>query len=175
MRRITGMMLGCAALLALAVAVSTASGASRTNFFAIDEIGVGSRGYVSLTNFTDVPASLAGLYLCQGARCTALPRVKVGAGRTVRVATFSGKGLRNVVARNAGFGPLRPGDGEIAMSTARRVTARSLLTYLQWGKAKHALTPLAVKAGLWVAGAYAPTDAKAVRLYRMQSGLWVFE
>jgi hypothetical protein len=39
---------------------------STGTYFAINEIGLGVNGYVSLTNFTDVAASMEGLYLCQG-------------------------------------------------------------------------------------------------------------
>ena len=95
---------------------------ARVSLFAITEIGVGERGYVSLTNQSGAPASLGGLFLCQGTRCSALPKVKVAAGRTVRVAVYSGEGLDEVVARNASFGPLRPTDGEVALSSSGRCT-----------------------------------------------------
>jgi hypothetical protein len=87
-------------------------------YFAINEIGLGQNGYVALTNFTDVPASLAGLYLCQGGACFELPDVVVPAEATVRVATGDGTGLEGVVATQATLGELKLADGEIALVTS---------------------------------------------------------
>jgi hypothetical protein len=42
-------------------------------YFSINDVDLGPDGFVALTNFTDVPASLAGLYLCQGTQCFELP------------------------------------------------------------------------------------------------------
>jgi len=51
-----------------------------------------------------------------------------------------------------------------------------MLVYLQWGSTPHALTDLAVQAGLWIKTGYAPTTSNATRLYKVaESGLWLFD
>ena len=51
-----------------------------------------------------------------------------------------------------------------------------MLVYLQWGSTPHALTDLAVQAGLWLKTGYAPTTSNATRLYKVaESGLWLFD
>jgi len=37
------------------------------------------------------------------------------------------------------------------------------------------MTPLAITAGLWMNGSFAPTSANATRLYRADTGLWLFD
>ena len=146
------------------------------SLFAINEIGLGPNGYVSLTNFTDGPASLSGLFLCQGPTCFELPKADVPAGSTVRVASGDGNGLEDIVAANAGFGELQPENGEIALyATQDTADPKSMLTYLQWGSTPHQNTETAIQAGLWIAGAFAPSSAQAKRLYRTEGGLWLFE
>lgn len=145
--------------------------------FDIQEVGVGDNSYVSLTNFTDQPGSLNGFYLCQGKSCFALPDKIVPASETVRVAVGAGNDLQNVVAANASFGKLRPEDGEIALTNSAAPDApEKIMIYLEWGSTPHELTALAIKAGLWLKGSYAPTSSRAIRLYRVkESGLWLFE
>jgi hypothetical protein len=47
---------------------------------------------------------------------------------------------------------------------------------MQWGSTPHELTGLAIDAGLWLEGGYAPTSEKATRLFRVkETGLWLFE
>lgn len=146
-------------------------------FFAINEIGLGQNGYVTLTNFTDIPASLEGLYLCQGVACSELPDVVVDAGATVRIASGDGTGLENVVATHAALGELRPSDGEIALATsAKPDDPQSLLLYFQWGSDPHELTKTAVETGLWVKGGYGPSSQNATRLFKDEkTGLWLFD
>ncbi len=146
-------------------------------FFAINEVGLGQNGYVALTNFTDIPASLQGLYLCQGVECFKLPDVVVAAGATVRIATGDGSGLDDVVATHATTGELRPTDGEIALATTSKPDdPTSLLLYFQWGSTPHELTRKAVKAGLWVQDGYGPSSQNATRLFKDEkTGLWLFE
>lgn len=155
---------------------ATVSGATGS-FFAIHEVGLGPEGYVSLTNFTDVPVTTAGLYLCQGADCFALPDAEVPAGETVRVAVGDGSGLEGVIAAEATVGELQPSDGEIAIYASQEYDdPEALLVYLQWGSSPHDLTSVAVEAGLWRETSYAPSSANATRLYRVEeSGLWLFE
>lgn len=155
---------------------ATVSGATGS-FFAIHEVGLGPEGYVSLTNFTGVPVTTAGLYLCQGADCFALPDAEVSAGETVRVAVGDGSGLEGVIATEAAVGELRPSDGEIAIYASQEYDdPEALLVYLQWGSTPHDLTSVAVEAGLWREASYAPSSANATRLYRVEeSGLWLFE
>lgn len=185
-------------LLALAVAVSACSGGTSddttttvaettttirdqpvdaSSFFAINEIGLGSNGYVSLTNFTDVPVRLAGLVLVQGSDYFELPDVAVEPDGTVRVAVGDGEGLENVVATDATLGELAPEDGEIALFTSQEFDdPTAIIVYLEWGSTPHELNPVAVEAGLWLEGSFAPTAATATRLFRVEeSGLWIFE
>ncbi len=145
--------------------------------FDIREIGVGDQGWVALTNFTSEPGKMAGLFLCQGQECSALPDETVPSGETVRIATGSGAGVDSVIAKNATFGTLKSSDGEIALTTTDNPQRpEQILFYLQWGSTPHELTNLAIEAGLWLKGGYAPTSAKATRLFRVpETGLWLFE
>jgi hypothetical protein len=151
--------------------------ASTGTYFAINEIGLGENGYVALTNFTDVTASLEGLYLCQGFDCYQLPDRAVEAGATVRVATGDGTGLDDLVATHASLGELQPSDGEIALTTSAKSNDPSvMLLYYQWGSTPHKLTQAAVDAGLWVEGGYGPSSANATRVFKdSNSGLWLFD
>lgn len=145
--------------------------------FEIQEMGVGEKGWVALTNFTGQPGNLAGLYLCQGKACFALPDESVPAGETVRISNGSGASVDNVIAKNATFGELRSADGEIALTTTENPQQpEQILFYLQWGSTPHELTDLAIDAGLWLEGGYAPTSEIATRLFRVkETGLWLFE
>jgi hypothetical protein len=148
-----------------------------SSFFAINEIGLGPDGYVSLTNFTDVPVTLAGLVLCQMPNYFELPDVAVEPGQTVRVAVGDGAGLENVVATNATLGELAPADGEIALYTSRDFEdPAAMIVYLEWGSTPHGRSAVAVEAGLWIEDSFAPTSPTATRLFRVEeSGLWLFE
>lgn len=148
-----------------------------SSFFAINEIGLGPDGYVSLTNFTDVPVRLAGLFLCQRPNYFELPDVAVEPGQTVRVAVGDGDGLENVVATNATLGDLNPEDGEIALYTSQDFDdPAAMIVYLEWGSTPHGRSSVAVEAGLWLEGSFAPTSATATRMFRVEeSGLWLFE
>jgi len=144
--------------------------------FALNEIGLGSEGYVALTNFTDQPAGLGGLLLCQGTQCFALPDVTVDPGATARVAAGTGAGLAGAVAANAAFGELRPSDGEIALYASKNMQdPKALLAYLEWGATPHTNTDTAIKAGLWIKGSFAPSANNATRLFRQEGGLWLFD
>jgi hypothetical protein len=147
------------------------------SFFAINEVGLGPESFVALTNFTDVPVSLEGLYLCQGSACAALPGEVVEGGKTVRVVAGAGQGLEDVIATHTAFGELRPADGEMALFTSEDTSdAKSLLVYLQWGSTPHELTALAVEYGLWRETSYAPCGPNGTRLFRVEeSGLWLWE
>jgi hypothetical protein len=151
------------------------AGSGVGSFFAINEVGLGPEGFVALTNFTGVPASLDSLYLCQGSDCFALPEVVVEAGQTVRIAAGDGAG-QEVVATRATFGDLRPPDGEIALYEAAEGGGPGRMTvYFQWGSTPHALTQQAIDAGLWVEGGYGPSSPNATRLFKvLESGLWLF-
>lgn len=147
------------------------------SLFAINEVGLGPNGFVAMTNFTDTPASLAGLYLCQGSACSELPDVVVAAGETVRIAVGDGVGLEGVVATHATLGELRPSDGEIALYASKELDdPRAMLVYFQWGSNPHDLTQTAIDAGLWVEGGYGPSSQTATRLFKVaETGLWLFE
>jgi ABC-type transport system substrate-binding protein len=148
-----------------------------SSFFSINEIGLGPDGYVSLTNFTDVPVRLASLVLVQGSDSFELPDVAVEPGDTVLVAVGDGEGLENVVATDATLGDLAPADGEIALYTSQEFDdPTAMIVYLEWGSTPHDLNPVAIEAGLWLEGSFAPTSATATRLFRVEeSGLWLFE
>ena len=147
------------------------------SFLAIYEIGLGPEGYVALTNFTSVPVTTRGQYLCQGSDCFALPDVVIDAGATGKVTVGNGEGLEGVIATKATIGELNPSDGEVALFVSENYDdPKALLNYLQWGSTPHALTKLAVDAGLWIETGYAPTSRRAIRLYRDEkSGWWSFE
>jgi hypothetical protein len=147
------------------------------SFLAIHEVGLGPEGWVSLTNFTGVTVSTAGLHLCQGSACFALPEAEIPAGEIARVAVGSGAGIEDVIAKRATIGELRSPDGEIALYATRDLDEPgAMLVYLQWGSTPHELTETAIAAGLWVEGGYAPTTEDATRLFRVpESGLWLFE
>ena len=153
--------------------VSSATG----TFFAINEIGLGLNGFVALTNFTNVPASLAGLHLCQGSACFELPDAIVGAGETVRISVGDGTGYEGVVATRATLGEMRPSDGEIALFSSQEPDdPQAMLVYFQWGSTPHNLTQTAIDAGLWVEGGYGPSSQNATRLFKVaETGLWLFE
>ena len=153
------------------------TGARMGTFFSIDEVGLGPDGFVALTNFTDVPASLAGLYLCQARECFELPDQMVAPGGTVRIAVGDGSGLENVVAVHATLGELRPSDGEIALYASPDIhDPEQMLVYLQWGSTPHEFTAAAIQAGLWVKGGYAPSSRNATRLFKIkETGLWLFD
>lgn len=146
------------------------------SFFAINEVGLGPDGFVALTNFTDVPARLAGLYLCQGSYCFELPDVAVDAGETVRIAVGDGAAHEGVVATRATLGELRPSDGEIAFLASPELdNPQAMLVYFQWGSTPHDLTLRAIDAGLWVEGGYGPSSQNATRLFKVEeTGLWLF-
>jgi hypothetical protein len=148
-----------------------------SSFFAINEIGLGPEGYVSLTNFTDIPVTLDGLYLCQSSECFQLPDVAVEGGQTVRVAAGDGNGVENVVATNATFGELNPSDGEMALFTSQTLDdPEAIIEYVQWGSTPHGHTALAVEAGIWPATGFGPSADYATRVFRRErDGLWLFE
>jgi hypothetical protein len=146
-------------------------------YLLMDEIGVGPKGYVSLTNFTDQPASLAGLYLCQGSNCFKLPDAMVNEGETVRIAVGDGTGLEGVVATHATLGVLNPSDGEIALlNSSDPNDPNAILIYYQWGSTPHKLTQIAIDSGLWIQGGYGPSSPNATRLFKVpETGLWIFD
>jgi hypothetical protein len=146
-------------------------------FFTIDEVGLGPNGHIALTNFTDNPADLAGLNLCQGFACYDLPDVVVNAGETIRIATGDGAGLEKVAAVYATIGELHPSDGEVVLATEPLIQEPGeILLYLQWGSTPHQFTELAVQAGLWLEGSYAPSSQNATRLFKVKdTGLWLFD
>lgn len=160
----------------------SASGARRqpqgsSSYFSIEEIGVGPQGYVSLTNITDVPVTLAGLHLCQDNACVELPDVAVEPAATVRVAEDDGGGLNDVVVTEADLGTLSAPDGEIALySSAETDGSEAMIVYVEWGSTPHDRTDDAIEAGLWLADSFAPTADYATRLYRESgSGLWLWD
>ncbi|HZD79004.1 MAG TPA: hypothetical protein VE646_03035, partial [Actinomycetota bacterium] len=144
-------------------------------FFSIEEIGLGPNGWVGLLNYTDAPASLDTLFLCQPPRCVELPDVLVRPGHVARVTVGDGSGLERVVMTDAPL-DLAPSDGEVALYSTDDVDdADRLWAYLEWGSTPHAGTEMAIEAGLWHVGSYAPSSDDATRLYRTDDGLWVFE
>src|SRR5262245_30720369 len=134
---------------ASADAAQSGSGSLGGDSFRIEEVGLGQQAFVALKNVSAVRGTLKGLSLCQGGRCYALPGTTVKPARTVRISTGNGAGLTNVIARRATFGKLLSRDGEIALYGSRSVNdPKAMRGYVQWGTPKHALTPVAIKAGL---------------------------
>lgn len=149
------------------------SGASR--YFAIDEVGLGPNGYITLLNYTDVAASLDELYLCQPPTCVDLPDVVVDPGDVARITVGDGVGLDDVALTDAPL-TLRPTDGEIAIYESEDVSdAAKIRAYLEWGSTPHEATRVAIEAGLWREGSYAPSSPDATRLYQTDANLWVFD
>jgi hypothetical protein len=146
-----------------------------TYLFDIVEVGVGATGYVTLRNFTDTDASLGTLYLCQADGCVDLPDVAVPAGEVIRIAVGDGSGLEDVAMTNTKL-DLSPPDGEVAVFASSDTGKREdIRAYLQWGSTPHDLTHVAVDAGLWLETAFAPSGPDAVRLWRNDSGLWLWD
>lgn len=147
------------------------------SLFEINEIIPGPDGYVALKNFTDVPVTLAGQYICQGKDCFELPGEIVSPDETVKITVGNGDGLDGLVIADATMGKLQPADGEIALfASTNWDNPAALLTYLEWGSTPHDLTELAIEAGLWLEGTYAPAGSGATRLFRVEeTGLWIWE
>ena len=157
-----------------AMTVTPRSGSG--TLFAISEVGLGPNGYVTLNNFTDQPANLGGLFLCQGSQCFELPSAEVAPGRIGRVAIGSGTDLEDIVATGATIGELRSTDGEIALYASKKLgDPKAILAFLEWGSTPHTNTQTAIDAGLWIKGAFAPTSSNARRLFHNEGGLWLFE
>jgi hypothetical protein len=149
---------------------------STGGLLAINEVGLGANGYVALTNFTDQPVGMGGLFLCQGTKCFELPNTDVSPGVTIRVAVGDGAGLSGVVATQATIGELRSSDGEVALYSSRNVNdPKAMLVYLEWGSTPHADTRVAIDAGLWIKGSFAPSSDNATRIFRNEGGLWLFD
>lgn len=150
------------------------SASDQGRLFEIDEVGLGSDGWLSLRNYTSEPANLGGLFICQGDACVELPSAAVAPGEDARITSGDGSGLDRVVMDRAGL-DFSPADGEIALySTADTGDASAIRAYLEWGSTPHPLSATAVRAGLWLEGSFAPTAADATRLFRSNS-LWVFD
>lgn len=155
------------------VGSSDASDVSR--FFAIEEIGLGPEGYVTLLNYTEATASLDTMFLCQADACVDLPDVVVGPGEVARIAVGDGTGLENVAMTGADL-DLTPADGEVAVFHSKDVSDKAeVRAYLQWGSTPHELTKVAVEAGLWIEAGYAPSAPHATRLWKTDANLWVWD
>jgi hypothetical protein len=146
-----------------------------TRFFAISEIGLGSSGWVTLHNFASQPANLRSGYLCQGSGCVQLPDVVVGPGEDARIAVGDGSGLKAVAMTGARL-TLTPANGEVALfASSDRTDSGAIRAYLEWGSSPHDLTKIAIDAGLWRSGTYAPSGTSAVRLWKNDQNLWVWD
>lgn len=150
-------------------------GGDATRFFEISEVGLGPNGFVTLLNYTDQDATLDGLRLCQPPACADLPDVLVPSGSVARIAVADGSGIESVVMERAGL-ELSPANGELALFADGELDdPDALRSYLEWGSTPHVATSVAVAAGLWREGSYAPSGADATRLYRTEANLWVFD
>lgn len=153
----------------------TGPGGDVSWYFAIEEVGLGPDGYVTLINYTDQPADLDKVYLCQADGCVDLPAAVVAPGDVVRVAVGDGAGLENVVMNGAKL-DLPPADGEVAVYGAPTPRdAKAMRSYIQWGKTPHDLTQLADDVGLWRISGWAPSGPNATRLWKTTDGLWVWD
>lgn len=142
----------------------------------IDRVGVGEDAWVSLGNFTDVPVQIGGLHLCQGSNCEELPERIVEPGENVYVVVSGDPALDGLaMIDDAGLGELRPSDGELSLFSRPDFDDPSaLVLFLEWGSTPHEHTDLALEAGLWVEGAFAPSTDRATELFRQETGLWLF-
>ena len=138
-------------------------------------MGVGDDSWVLLTNFTDVPVSLAGLSICRDGECFDIPDEVVPAKSDV-VLHIRGQSPGDAQRVEVpGLGELGSAEGELALFVVNSET-EELLTFLEWGSAPHSYTDEAIDAGLWVEGSYAPAGDDAIRLYRdRDSGLWLWD
>jgi hypothetical protein len=153
----------------------SSNAADVSRYFSIEEIGLGPHGYVTLLNYTSVSASLDTLYLCQASGCADLPDVVVGPGEIARIAVGDGAGLEKVAMMGAGL-DLPPLDGEIAVYASKDVrNSNDVRAYLEWGSTPHELTTVAIEAGLWLEGSYAPSGPNATRLWKTDGNLWVWD
>ena len=158
-----------------AAPLGSSDGSDVTRYFAIEEIGLGPDGYVTLINYTEAAASLDAGFLCQAEGCVDLPDAVVGPGDVARVAVGDGTGLEKVVMTGADLA-LTPADGEVGLYHSKDVTDESQIrAYLQWGSTPHELTPVAIKAGLWTETGYAPSAPHATRLWKTEANLWVWD
>lgn len=152
----------------------TARPADSSFAFEIEEVGLGSDGYVSLRNFTDVPVSLEGLFLCQPPECLRLPDVEVAGGDVGLIAASEQTDLPSTVVTWPDLN-VSPSDGELGLYVSEDVTdPNDVRAYLQWGSTPHTGTEAAVEANLWIEG-FAPSSENATRLFRDEGGLWLFE
>ncbi len=155
--------------------VPSSDAADVSRFFAIEEVGLGPNGYVTLLNYTDQPASIDTMYLCQAAGCVDLPDVVVAPGEVARIAVGDGAGLEKVAMTGARL-DLPPSDGEVAVFASADVRdPKDVRAYLQWGLTPHELTKVAVEAGLWREEGYAPSGPNATRLWKTDANLWVWD
>lgn len=147
-----------------------------SSFFSIEEVLLGSNGYVALNNFTGVPVTLDGLYLCQGGDCFSLPDEIIQPGGTMYVAVGSAPEVDGPVITDATIGDLAPSDGELALYVTDPTDSERIIMYLEWGSTPHERTDAAIAAGIWLEGSHAPSGDNAVRLYRNpDSGLWLWD
>lgn len=145
-------------------------------YLEIERVGVGDEAWVELGNFTDIPVEFGGLHLCQADACQELPDGVVQPGEEVYVVVSGDPDLDGpVIVDDADLGELRPAHGELSLfSRADFDDPEALVLFFEWGSTPHEHTDLALEAGLWVDGAFAPTTERAVELYREETGLWLF-
>ncbi|MFP5331357.1 MAG: hypothetical protein ACLGHX_03195 [Acidimicrobiia bacterium] len=157
------------------VTTSMDSSASRP-LFVIDEIGVGPDQYVVVRNITDVSLSLAGFILCQEGDCVDAPAEAVSGGESVVLFGSGSPSDERDSYEIPGLPTLRPDDGELALFSNESADGANIHFYVEWGSTPHQTSGLAVDAGFWIEGSYAPTGANAVRLWRHpDTGLWLWD
>jgi len=104
-----------------------------------------------------------------------LPDVEVDAETVVYVSLGDGGDLDEVVVTDADL-TLAPPNGELALFVGDDTSdASKIRSYLEWGSEPHTGTAVAIEAGLWIEGSYAPTSDTATLLFRSDEGLWLFE
>ena len=75
-----------------------------SSYFSIEEVVLGPEGFVRLENATDVPVTLAGLFLCQASGCAELPDEVVAPLGSAYIAVGDGPDAEDVVVGNAPIG-----------------------------------------------------------------------
>jgi hypothetical protein len=144
--------------------------------FQIIEVGF-APDFVTVENFSDTTAPLAGRWLCDPPTCFELPEFDVDAGASVRIALGTDEGVEAAVIAETGLDPLTPEDGELGLyASSDTGDPRAVQDYVEWGATPHDGTTTAIAAGLWREDSFAPSGETAIRIFvTPETGLWLWD
>lgn len=138
-------------------------------WFAISEVIFGDAGRIVIENIGTATGAIDGYWLCQRPGYFEIPAATLAPGE--RLAVFVG----SVEVPEAGFsatsfaglalGSFTPDDGEIALYSSNSFSSSAaIVDYVEWGRAGHGRSAVAVEAGLWVEGEFldVPPDALGI-------------